>query len=60
MRDDVPFLCYKLAKNDTVFVCTDGLYKVAEKDLGVLSVDKISRKLNEPDDDASLIEVSLK
>ena len=60
LRDDVPFLCYKLAKNDTVFVCTDGLYKVAEKDLGVLSLDEISRKLNEPDDDASLIEVSFK
>ena len=60
LRDDVPFLCYKLADNDAVFVCTDGLYKVAEKYLGVLSVDEISRKLNEPEDDASLIEVSLK
>ena len=59
LRDDVPFLCYKLAENDTVFVCTDGLYKVAEKDLGILSADDIARKLNVPEDDASLIEVSL-
>ena len=40
--------------------CTDGLYKVAEKNLGVLSADEISRKLNDPEDDASLIEVSVK
>ena len=59
LRDDVPFLCYKMAEEDAVFVCSDGLYKVVEKDLGVLSVDEISRKLNEPEDDASLIEVIL-
>ena len=59
LRDDVPFRCYKLAENDTVFVCTDGLYKVAENDLGILSADDIARKLEEPEDDASLIEVSL-
>lgn len=60
LRDDVPFLCHKLSGDDTVFVCTDGLYKVAEKNLGVLSAGEISRKLNDPEDDASLIEVSFK
>ena len=59
LRDDVPFLCHKLSGDDIVFVCTDGLYKVAEKNLGVLSADEISRKLNDPEDDASLIEVSV-
>ncbi len=58
LRDDVPFLRYKLAEDDAVFVCTDGLYKVAEKDLGLLSADEIARKLIEPEDDASFIEVS--
>ena len=60
LRDDVPFLYHKLSEDDTVFVCTDGLYKVAEKNQGVLSADEISRKLNDPEDDASLIEVSFK
>ena len=60
LRDDVPFLCHKLSGDDTVFVCTDGLYKAAEKNLGVLSADEISRILNDPEDDASLIEVSFK
>ena len=59
LRDDVPFLCHKLSGDDIVFVCTDGLYKVAEKNLGVLSADEISRKLNDPEDDASLIEISV-
>jgi len=60
LRDDIPFLCFKLSEEDTVYLCTDGLYKVAKNDLGILSADEIARKLNEPEDDASLIEVSLK
>lgn len=59
LRDDVPFLCSKLTEGDAVYVCTDGLYKVSEKDLGVLPVEEIAKKLNEPEDDASLIEISL-
>lgn len=57
LRDDVPFLCFKLIEGDVVFVCTDGLYKVAEQYLGVLPFEEFADKLNVPEDDASLIEV---
>lgn len=57
LRDDVPFVDYKLASGDMVFLCTDGMYNVAENYMLNSSVDEIMTYLGSPDDDASLIKI---
>lgn len=37
LRDDLPFICYELSKDDVIFICTDGLYKSVESCLGISS-----------------------
>ena len=59
LREDVPFVCYKLMDNDKVFLCTDGMYNAAEKDMLHISVDKLKKRISMPEDDASLIAISL-
>ena len=59
LREDVPFVCYKLMDNDKVFLCTDGMYNAAEKDMLHVSVDKLKKRIGMPEDDASLIAISL-
>ena len=58
LRDDVPFVNQKLIDNDTVFLCTDGFYNVAEDDMPVSSIDELKAKIGSPEDDASLIKIS--
>ena len=57
LRDDLPFLCFELKEGDAIYVCTDGLYKVAENYIGVLPIEEFAEILNEPEDDATLVEV---
>lgn len=57
LRDDVPFVDYELEDDDMVFLCTDGMYNVAENFMLSSSVDKIMTCIGSPDDDASLIKI---
>lgn len=57
LRDDVPYIDYELADGDVVFLCTDGLYNVAENYMLNFSVDEIKAKIESPEDDASLIKI---
>lgn len=59
LRDDVPFLCNKLEEGDKVFVCTDGMYHMAEKLLEGASVNEIKKEIGLSEDDASLIAITL-
>lgn len=59
IREDLPCLCHRLEIGDEVFICTDGMYKVAEDNLGKLTIDEIKKDLESPDDDASLIWISI-
>ena len=58
MRDDIPFVDYELADDDVVFLCTDGMYNVAESYILNSSVDEIMTYIGSPEDDASLIKIS--
>lgn len=57
LRDDVPFVDYELADDDSVFLCTDGMYISAEYNMLSSSVDEIMTCIGSPDDDASLIKI---
>ena len=59
LRDDIPFLSHELEMDDDVFICTDGFYKMGEKYLGQIPVEEIAKMFDSPEDDASLIEVSM-
>lgn len=59
LRDDIPYGCFSLSVGDSIFMCTDGLYKVAEDDLRLFSIDEIKIKLNNPEDDASIIRIGV-
>jgi len=57
LRDDLPFVDYELVDDDVVFLCTDGMYNVAEKYMLSSSLDEIMKYIGSPDDDASLIKI---
>lgn len=59
LRNDVPVLTYKLNKGDIVLICTDGLYMVAENTIGRETLDEIKAKLLLPNDDASVIQITI-
>lgn len=60
LRDDVPFITYELSNIDSVILCTDGLYNIAEKHLPNTPVNELRANLHFLKDDASLIKISLK
>ena len=55
LREDIPYRCHPLSAGDSVFICSDGLYKGAEDDWWRLPTDEIEHKLTDPEDDASMI-----
>ena len=55
----MPFIDYTLADGDEVFLCTDGLYNITEDGLLNSSVEEIKNKVGNPEDDASLIKITL-
>ena len=57
LRDDIPFADYKLAEGDEIFICSDGLYNIAEEEFSKSSIEKIKTDIGLPEDDASLIKV---
>lgn len=58
LREDVPFVHRELNDGDMVFLCTDGLYNVAESHLFDFTVDELKR-IGYPEDDASLIKINV-
>lgn len=60
LRDDIPFKCLELVEGDKVYLCTDGLYNVADSKLGKISIDKLKSMLPSPEDDASVIEIKVR
>jgi len=58
LRDDIPFVCHKLIDGDTVFLCTDGFYNVAEDHMTDMPIEEIKKKISAQQDDASLIKIS--
>ena len=59
LREDVPIVSHELTDDDTVFLCTDGLYNVAESYMVDSSFDMIMAKIGTPEDDASLIKIEV-
>lgn len=59
LREDAPFVCHELTDNDDVFMCTDGMYNVAENAMLLNAVEEIKKGISVPEDDASLIAISL-
>jgi len=58
LREDVPFVHRELNDGDVFFLCTDGLYNVAESHLFDFTVDELKR-IGYPEDDASLIKINV-
>lgn len=59
LREDVPFIESVLETGDDIYLCTDGLYNVVENTLFNSSIEDIQAIIGTPEDDASLIKVSI-
>ncbi|MBQ7237808.1 MAG: protein phosphatase 2C domain-containing protein [Bacteroidales bacterium] len=59
LREDVPFVHHELNDGDMVFLCTDGLYNVAESHLVDFTVDEL-KQIGYSEDDATLIKIIIK
>lgn len=59
LREDVPFVHHELNDGDMVFLCTDGLYNVAESHLVDYTVDEL-KQIGYSEDDATLIKIIIK
>ncbi len=59
LRANVPYLCHQLATSDMIFICTDGMYKISEEYLGKLSLNEIKDKIDVPQDDATMIQITV-
>ena len=59
LREDVPFIEYVLTTGDEVYLCTDGFYNAAEDTLFTSSIEDIRAIIGSPEDDASIIKVSM-
>ena len=59
LREDLPYLCYQLTIGDQVLICSDGIYKAEKVDMGHMQAEEIKDKLGSPEDDASLIQITI-
>lgn len=59
LRDDVPYICQPLTSGDIVIICTDGLYKNALAHLGKLQTDEMLKLIGTPEDDSSIIQITI-
>lgn len=59
LRDDVPYQCHQLAVGDRIFICTDGLYRPTMEYLSKLPIEEIKTMMGIPEDDASIIQITL-
>ena len=59
LRDDIPTIRHQLKTNDKIFLCSDGFYKISEIYLGRRNFEDIKDNIINPEDDATLIEISL-
>lgn len=57
LRDDVPYLTRQLYSGDLVCICTDGMYRIAEDNIGIPSLDELKERLQTPEDDASMVQI---
>lgn len=57
LREDVPYLTRALSIGNLVCICTDGMYRIAEDYIGVLSTDELKERLLAPEDDASMVQI---
>lgn len=59
LREDIPFVSRDLVKGDMVVLCTDGLYNIIEPELLKTTVDRINSRIGMPEDDASMIRITV-
>lgn len=60
LRPDLPFYERKLQKGDKIYICSDGLYSIVETLLGHASMEEMKEVIGMPDDDASLISLTIR
>ncbi len=60
LRSGLPSYERKLQKGDIIFMCSDGLYSTAETLLGHASMEEMKEVIGMPDDDASLISLTIR
>jgi serine/threonine protein phosphatase PrpC len=59
LREDIPFVSRDLVNGDMVVLCTDGLYNIIEPELLNTSIDRINSRIGMPEDDASMIRITV-
>lgn len=59
LREDIPFVSRDLVNGDMVVLCTDGLYNIIEPELLNTTIDRINSRIGMPDDDASMIRITV-
>lgn len=59
LREDIPFVSRDLVNGDMVVLCTDGLYNIIEPELLNTTIDRINSRIGMPEDDASMIRITV-
>jgi serine/threonine protein phosphatase PrpC len=59
LREDIPFVSRDLVNGDMVVLCTDGLYNIIEPELLNTTIDRIYSRIGMPEDDASMIRITV-
>lgn len=59
LREDIPFVSRDLVNGDIVVLCTDGLYNIIEPELLNTTIDRINSRIGMPEDDASMIRITV-
>lgn len=59
LSEDIPFVSRDLVNGDMVVLCTDGLYNIIEPELLNTTIDRINSRIGMPEDDASMIRITV-
>ena len=59
LHENTPFVTLNLENGDMVMLCTDGLYNIVDPKLLKTTLDSLMSRIGTPEDDASLIRITV-
>lgn len=59
LHENTPFVTMNLENGDMVMLCTDGLYNIVEPELLKNTIGSLTSRIGTPEDDASMIRITI-